>query len=119
MWLLQNKYTSYINTVLECLHWRLKPQNNPIDVKILTCALTIIATHGWEKTEDASFGYDAIECLTTHFVTPLEEASVNISLIHGEWEDVVFYATQYINLVTNSYKVVWWKIFHSPDDTTY
>ncbi len=114
---LQNNYTFYIDAILRCLHQRLKPQNYPADVKILTCALTIIATHGWEKTDDAGFGYDAIECLTTRFVTPLEEASVNISLIQGEWEDVVFYATQYINLVTNSYKVVWWKLFNSPDAT--
>ena len=28
---------------------------------------------------------------------------------------MVYYAKQYINLVQNPYRVVWWKLFNSPD----
>ena len=40
---------------------------------------------------------------------------MNIALIQNEWDDMVLYAKQYINLVTCSYKEVWWKSFNCPD----
>ena len=113
--LLKNNYSTYIDSVLSCLRSRLKPENNPEDMETLTHALKIIATHGWDKTADASFGYEALQSLCLRFCTPLQEADVNSALVQQEWEDMVFYAKQYINLVLNSYKVVWWKLFNSPD----
>ena len=77
--------------------------------------MTIVATHGWEKYDESSFGHEAIEYLSHRFLTPLENAGVNTSLLQEEWEGIVLYAKQYINLVTNSYKVVWCKLFNSPD----
>lgn len=67
------------------------------------------------RLHDASFGYEAIQSLCLRFSTPLQEAQVNSALVQQEWEDMVFYAKQYINLVLDSYKVVWWKLFNSPD----
>ena len=46
--------------------------------------LKIIATHGWEKFDDASFGYVAIQSLSLRFAIPLEEAKVNTSLLQEE-----------------------------------
>ena len=59
--------------------------------------------------------YEAIQSLSLGFTTPLQEAQVNCLLLQEVWDNVVFYAQQYINLVQNSYQVVWWKIFNSPD----
>ena len=33
--------STYLESVLACLHSRLKPQNNSADVETLTCALTL------------------------------------------------------------------------------
>ena len=46
---------------------------------------------------------------------PLQEAKVNCALLQQEWEDMVYYAKEYINLVQDPYRVVWWKLFNSPD----
>ena len=68
-----------------------------------------------KKTGDASFGYSADESLSTRFETPLQEAGVNCALLQEEWDEIVYYAKQYLNLVTDPYNVVWWKLFNSPD----
>ena len=52
---LNNKYTTYIDSVLTCLHARVKYQNSG-DVDLITQALKILATHEWENTDDDSFG---------------------------------------------------------------
>ena len=49
------------------------------------------------------------------FSTPLESSSIDISLVQGEWDDMVEYGRQYINLVQDDYKVVWWKLFNCVD----
>ena len=43
--------------------------------------------------------------LQLRFATPLQEAKVNCALLQGEWDDIVFYAKQYINLVQDPYSV--------------
>ena len=47
---------------LTCLRDCFKIQDNS-DIDTLNYALKILATHGWEKTTDASFGYEAIQSL--------------------------------------------------------
>ena len=54
---------------------------------------------GREKTEDASFGYEALDSLSTRFKVPLEKAEVDCSLLQEEWDDMVDYARWYLNLV--------------------
>lgn len=111
---LKNKYCDYIDLVLTCLKNRIKAEEDS-DIDTLTHALKILATHGWEKTTDAMFGYDAIQHLQLRFATPLAKANVNCALLRQEWDDLIFYAKQYINLVQDPYRVVWWKLFNSPD----
>ena len=110
---LEGNYCAYIDLVLTCLRDRLKVEDVS-NIDTLTHALKILATHGWEKTTDASFGYEAIQHTQLRFATPLQEANVNTALLQQEWDDLVLYAKQYINLV-DPYKVVWWKLFNSPD----
>ena len=110
--LFSSNYKAYIDSVLARLHKRLK-----IDAATLTHALKVLATHGWQKTEDASFGVEAIHALAERFAVPLQEAKVNCALLEQEWEDMVYYAKEYINLVQDPYRVVWWKLSNSPDAT--
>ena len=64
------------------------------------------------KTEGASFGYEALDSLSTRFKVPLE---VDCSLLQKEWDDMVDYARQYLNPVQEEYQVVWWKLFNAVD----
>lgn len=77
--------------------------------------MKVLATHGWQKIEDASFGVKAVHALAERFTIPLKEAKVNCALLQQEWEDMVYYAKRYINLVQDPYPIVWWKLFNSPD----
>ena len=42
--------------------------------------------------EDASFGYEALDSLSTRFKVHLEKAEVDCSVLQGEWDDMVDYA---------------------------
>ena len=103
---LSSKFSDYIDSVLTCLLKQVKVD----DVGLLTDILTILATQGWEKYEDETFAYEAIDHLMTLFTTPLEKVQVVFTSVQQEWDGNVSYAKKY-----NSYKVVWWKLFNSPD----
>jgi len=68
---------------------------------LLSDALNILATHGWERSEEPSFAKSAFENLSRRFQVPLEKACVDIAGLMDEWEDILDYAKQYINLVLN------------------
>ena len=82
---------------------------------MLTHALTILAHKGWEKTADASFGYEALDSLISRFKIPLEKANIDCSQLQEEWDDLVAYAKRYLNLTQDHHHVQWWKIFNSTD----
>ena len=63
---LKSHKDQYMTSIQACLKDCVKAQNTDL----LTYALTILAPKGWQKTEDASFGYD---CLSTRFKVPLEK----------------------------------------------
>ena len=64
-----------------------------------------MATHGWERSRHTSFGYEALDCISTRFLVPLENAGVDCSLLKQEWDDIVDIAKRYINLVEDDYKL--------------
>ena len=66
---LKSHKDQYTTSIQACLKDHVKAQNTDL----LTYALTILAPKGWEKTEDASFGYDALDSLSTRFKVPLDE----------------------------------------------
>ena len=82
---------------------------------ILTQAVTLLATHGWERASTPSFGHASLEAVCDWFSIPLEKAGIDISLVQEEWDDMVEYGKQYFNLVQDDYKVVWWKVFNCVD----
>ena len=109
----KHQASEYITLIQNCLRDRVKIQS----IEFLTHVITILATHGWEKCANASFGYEAIEYVSTRYLIPLENASVNCALLNEEWDDIVEYAKRYLNLVQDDYRIIWWKLFNSPDST--
>ena len=85
--------------------------------KLLFGCYCTLVTHGWEKSANTAFGYEALEYVSTRFLVPLENASVNCAVLNEEWDNIVEYAKRYLNLVQDDYKVIWWKLFNSPDST--
>jgi hypothetical protein len=51
-----------------------------------------------------SFGVEVVQALAERFTIPLQEAEVNCALLQQEWEDMVYYAKEYINLVQDPYR---------------
>ena len=109
----KHQASDYITIIQECLRDRVKIQS----IDLLTHAITILATQGWEKSEDSSFGYEALQCVSTRFLVPLENANVNCALLNEEWDDIVEYAKRFLNLAKEDYKVIWWKLFNAPDSS--
>jgi hypothetical protein len=108
---LESHYVEWVTSIEDCLRERLKFQ----DIDLLTVAITILATNGWERSESPSFAYEALDLVCQRFKTPLERASVDLAKVQEEWDDMVSYAKQYLNLVQDDYKVIWWKLFNAVD----
>ena len=107
---LKNNFQKFVDSILQCLTRRFKCQN----VELFTHTVKLLATHGWEKTDDASFGYDALAYFTRRFSVPLDHANVDCTLLQQEWDDMVDYGKAYLNL-TENYQKVWWKLFNNSD----
>ena len=99
----------YCDLVQACLKDRLATQ----ETDLLSQALTILATQGWEKATDASFAHTAIQNLSARFQIPLEQARIDISCLEEEWDEMTDFAKRYLDLVTQENNTVWWKLFNS------
>ena len=110
---LQSHKNEYVESVISCLRERVKVQH----CNILTHTLALLATQGWEKPENIALFDVALESLVSHFKAPLEKSGVNISAISEEWEDMLAYAKQYLSLVQDDYRTVWWKLFNAANST--
>jgi len=73
----------YTEKVVSCLKDRVKMQHPDL----LTDTLTVLATQGWQKSEDVSFVNTALQNLSARFEIPLQKAQVDIALLEEEWED--------------------------------
>ncbi len=85
------------------------------ELQLLTHAITLLSTHGWERSDNPSFGYAALDAICQWFRVPLEKATIDSSLVQEEWDDMVEYAKKYLNLVQEDYKIVWWKLYNAVD----
>ena len=74
---LKAHYTQWVDSVESCLQNRVKTG----EVELLSHAITILATHGWERTSTPSFAYTALGAVTQCFATPLESAGVDLSQV--------------------------------------
>ena len=95
--------------VLVCLKQRMSSQH----LDLLTHILTVLATHGWDRNGDVSFSDAAVTAFSTRFVNPLQKAGIDTSVLLDEWKDMAGYSKQYLNLVQESYQVIWWKLFNA------
>ena len=71
-----------------------------------------MATNGWERSESASFGHAALEAICQRFQIPFQAASLDVSAVQEEWDDMVDYGRKYLNLAQ---EVLWWKLFNAVD----
>ena len=103
-------HQEYSQSIEACLKQRMSSQ----ETDMLTHALTVLATQGWERSETPSFGYPALEYLSERFAAPLQHANIDTALLQGEWDNLVGYGKDYLNLATEENNVIWWKLFNSP-----
>ena len=105
-------HQEYSQSIEACLKQRMGSQ----ETDMLTHALTILATQGWGRSETPSFGYPALEYLhvSERFAAPLQHANIDTALLQGEWDDLVGYGKDYLNLATEENNVIWWKLFNFP-----
>ena len=110
---LQSHKDELVEAMEFCIRNRVASESE--ETELLTHAITLLATNGWERSDSSSFGYAALDAVCQRFQVPLESAQVDCSLIQGEWDDMIDYAKRYLNLVQQDYKVVWWKLYNSVD----
>ena len=70
------------------------------------------------KSEDSTY-IVVTNRLTSKFNIPLEHTGANVDSIVDEFFEMLQYATQFISLSSSTYQAVWWKLFHSPDASSW
>ena len=111
----RNNYSDLAEQVLRCLHSRIKVQHT----ELLTHLLTLLTPIGWDKSQDGSFAYSSLDYLINRFQAPLLKRNIYVSLRKEEWDDMTDYARRYFNLVQESYRVIWWKLFNCTESGTW
>ena len=109
---LKANHVQWVGSIEACMLQRLKSQAP--ELELLTHAITILSTHGWERSDDPSFGYATLNNVCQWFSVPLDSAGIDRSLVREEWDDILDYSS-FLNLVQDDYKVVWWKLFNAFD----
>ena len=84
---LKSRKDEITESILACLKHRVTCHHPDL----LSNTLTLLAIHGWEKSDNVDFADAAISALTTRFAVPLEKAGVDVTLVKEEWEDMVGY----------------------------
>ena len=134
----ENNYATYCSKVNTCIKARMQWS----DLQIIRDIIFVLGTQGWQKlldkdqdistltTEpssstaiiDVDQGDDfidselkAIDRLVERFEFLLQSAGADTDLIKPEFEALLSYAGHFIQLSTNDYQSVWWRIFHSPN----
>ena len=92
------------------------------DLTLLRAVLTFINTQTWsalpsEENEDLGLvGFtEAVELITSEFGEPLEAKQVDLTGIQDEVEEIVPYARKYLNISTEGYRKVWYKLHTCPN----
>ena len=92
----ENHHMGYIDLVQSCLKQRMTEQDN----ELLKHALNVLATQGWGREDNASFGYPALLYLSQRFQCPLQQAGIDTAALESEWDEMVDYAKHYLNIST-------------------
>ena len=81
---LKANHHRFSDLVQDCLREQLATQETDL-------LLTILAIQGWEKATEASFAHSTIQDVSSRFQVPLEHATVDLSLLKEEWDDMLDY----------------------------
>lgn len=100
---LESHKNQYVQGIVSCLIEHIKVLN----CDVLTHALTLLATQGWENNEYGQLSAAALDGLFNHFSVPLEKSGVNCDVLQEEWLDMHDYAKCYLNLATENYRIIW------------
>lgn len=98
-----------IEGIMACLKDRLTVHHP----QLLKDCLTLLATHGWQRSTTDNFADTALDNVLQTFSVPLENAGVDVSTVSEEWKNMLEYAKQYLNLVQESSDSIWWKLFNA------
>ena len=101
------------------------------DVQMLRAILVLLDTQGWRLLvppgptnpeeegiavpDDLAEVREAVELITSHFREPLEAKGVNLACIQDEVEEIVCFARKFLNISTEDYTKIWYKLHTSPD----
>ena len=110
---LKANHIQWVESIEACMLQCLKSQAP--ELELLTHAITILSTHGWERSDDPSFAYAALNHICQWFSVLLDSAGIDRSLVREEWDDILDYSKCFLNLVQDNYEVVWWKLFNAFD----
>ena len=122
----KSKHEEFCTAVTACMKGKLAWS----DLRVIWDVISVLATHGWQRSLDEEDGESdentermdplaPIERLGQRFKVPLESAGVDISKLRDEFYDMLLYATQFISLATLDYWAVWWRLFHSPNSSSW
>ena len=97
------------------------------DVKMLRAIFVLLDTQSWhllprcdhsnteEEEDDLAEIREAAEYVTSHFRKPLEAKGVTLASFQDEIEEIVPYARKYLNISSEGYQKVWYKLHTAPD----
>lgn len=123
----ENKHNEFCTSVTACMKGGLAWS----DLRVIRDVISVLATQGWQKSldeEDCESDnedtekvdpLEPMERLAVRFRIPLESAGVDITKLKDEFYDMMLYATQFISLATLDYRAVWWRLFHSPNSSSW
>ena len=123
----ENKHDKFCTSVTACMKGRLAWS----DLRVIRDVISVLATQGWQKSldeEDCESDnedtekvdpLESIERLGVRFKIPLESAGVDINKLRDEFYEMMLYATQFISLATLDYRAIWWRLFHSPNSSSW
>jgi hypothetical protein len=83
---------------------------------VISKHVQVLNTEGWFRaTNDPDFLYDKIEALYNFFKSPLDTTGHkgSVSVILEQFDAMIKYALQYLNVSKTDYRVVWRKLFES------
>ena len=91
---IKSHHVEWAETIEACLLQRLRSQSP--ELELFTHTVTVLATHGWQQSENPSFAYAALDSICQRFCVPLEKAYIDLSLVQEEWDDMLEYSKRYL-----------------------
>lgn len=78
---LEQSKNSCTESICLCLKDRVNDRNSDL----LNAIVTLLATHGWQRTDFLTLGAFAVEALASRFEEPLKNEGMDREMLFGEW----------------------------------